>query len=191
MNPELIPGAPSRVVAHVTRRARRVRVTGAPASVILRASTSADVPAIHALIEANLDEGHLLPRSIGELERHVNRFIVAVERRGSRRTGGRIVACAELAPLSATVAEVRSLVVHRTVRSRGIGRQLVDELRRMAAGAGFESLCAFTHDAAYFVRKGFSIVPHQWIPEKIALDCSTCPLFRTCGQHAVRLSLKD
>jgi amino-acid N-acetyltransferase len=191
MNPELITAASSRRASQAARPARRLREPDAPELVILRASTSADVPAIHALIQANLDEGHLLPRSIRELEQHVGRFIVAVERNSSRRTAGRIVACAELAPLSAAVAEVRSLVVHPSVRARGIGRRLVDELRRMAAGAGYESLCAFTHDAAYFVRRGFSIVPHQWIPEKIALDCSACPLFRRCGQYAVRISLND
>jgi len=39
------------------------------------------------------------------------------------------------------------------------------------------------------VRLGFSLVPHSWVPEKIALDCVRCPEFRRCGQHAVVLSI--
>ena len=151
--------------------------------VTLRAGTVADAAAIHALIEAHLVEGHLLPRSPGELTIHAPRFVVAV-------SDGAVVACAELAPLSAEVAEVRSLVVDRSVRNSGVGRQLLNELRRLATIEGFARLCAFTHDASYFARKGFSIVPHAWVPEKIARDCVSCALFRNCGQHAMMLSLK-
>jgi N-acetylglutamate synthase-like GNAT family acetyltransferase len=155
----------------------------APA-VTLRAGTAADAPAIHALIEAHLVEGHLLPRSLGELTIHAQRFVVAV-------AGSEVVACAELAPLSAAVAEVRSLVVDRSARNAGVGRGLINELRRQAVVEGFDRLCAFTHDASYFARKGFSIVPHAWVPEKIARDCASCALFRTCGQHAMMLSLES
>jgi N-acetylglutamate synthase-like GNAT family acetyltransferase len=54
----------------------------------------------------------------------------------------------------------RSLVVNDAVGSRGIGRQLVDELASRAAASGFETLCAFTHVAGYLSVMGFSIVPH-------------------------------
>lgn len=190
MNPELVTLQPSLETERVSRRARPVHDVRTPESVTLRSATIADAPAIHRLIEASLKEGHLLPRSLDELTIHAPRFVVAVDRARSRRGGGSIVACAELAPLSASVAEVRSLVVDPSVRARGIGRRLVDDLRRAASRAGFERLCAFTHDAGYFVRKGFSIVPHEWVPEKIALDCAGCALFRRCGQHAVMLPLE-
>ena len=39
------------------------------------------------------------------------------------------------------------------------------------------------------MRLGFSIVPHTWVPEKIAHDCHSCPLFRNCGQYAIVLDL--
>jgi hypothetical protein len=32
-------------------------------------------------------------------------------------------------------------------------------------------------------------VPHEWLPEKISTDCSTCALFRRCGQYAVMYPL--
>lgn len=165
-----------------TARPRRLTTVRRALLSIVRPAISADAPAVHALIASHLHEGHLLPRSIEDIEANITRFVVATNRE-------RIVACADLAPLSPTVAEVRSLVVGIDARSQGLGHRMVDELARRARAAGFESLCAFTHAAGYFVRMGFSIVPHPWIPEKIEADCRTCPLFRRCGQYAVTLPL--
>ena len=148
----------------------------------LRAAVSADAPALHALIAAHLEEGRLLPRTLAELADHAHRFVVAVQTE-------RIVGCAELAPLSAAVAEVRSLVVSAEARQAGLGQRMVDELGGRGRREGFTSLCAFAHDPRFFVRLGFSIVPHTWVPEKIAHDCHSCPLFRNCGQYAIVLDL--
>jgi amino-acid N-acetyltransferase len=150
--------------------------------VAFRSGTTDDVAAIYRLIGSNLEAGHLLPRTIEDLAAHAPRFVVAVAE-------GTLVGCAELAPLSRAVAEVRSLVVDEGWRGRGIGGRLVAELSARARAEGFFTLCAFTHDPAHFVRLGFAIVPHVWFPEKIALDCTACPKFRTCGQHAVSLAL--
>ena len=164
--------------------ARRIAPAVRHAAIEFRCATAADADAIHALIVAHIEEGRLLPRELDELRAHATRFIVATRR-------GRIVGCAELAPLSARVAEVRSLVVARSARNAGIGRTLVGELQARARKDGFETLCAFTHDAGYFVRLGYSIVPHAWLPEKIAADCQRCPLFRQCGQYAVQRSVAE
>jgi N-acetylglutamate synthase-like GNAT family acetyltransferase len=153
----------------------------APA-VALRTARAEDAAAMLSLIDAHLEEGHLLPRTLAELTVRAPRFVVGV-------AGTRVVACAELAPLSTAVAEVRSLVVHRDARHDGVGRALVDELVRRARVQGFDTLSALTHGPGYFMRMGFSLVPHQWMREKIAADCQACALFRRCGQSAVVLSL--
>ncbi len=150
---------------------------------VIRTAVPEDAPALHALIGAHQQEGHLLPREVTELRRRAPRFVVA-------EAGGRLLACAELARLSGRVAEIRSLVVARDARRVGLGARIVGELRERALAAGFESLCAFTHDARLFVRHDFSLVPHLWLPEKIATDCVDCPLFGTCGQQAMVLPLR-
>jgi N-acetylglutamate synthase-like GNAT family acetyltransferase len=155
-------------------------------SLTLRAAVAADAPQLHALIASHLEEGRLLPRALGELAIHAPRFVVAVE---TSAAGDRIVGCAELAPLSSSVAEVRSLVVGRKARRKGLGLRMVDELGRRARRDGFSRICAFAHDPTFFMRLGFSIVPHTWVPEKIARDCHSCALFRNCGQYAVVLDL--
>jgi amino-acid N-acetyltransferase len=150
--------------------------------ITLRSATPVEAKKLHALVSANLEEGHLLPRTLGELAVHAERFVVAVRAR-------RIVGCAELAPLSQQTAEVRSLAVDRTERGAGIGTQLVDELRRRARCEGYDRLCAFTHTPGYFIHMGFSIVPHLWLAEKVFTDCVKCPLFRKCSQYAMVLPL--
>jgi N-acetylglutamate synthase-like GNAT family acetyltransferase len=152
-------------------------------TVTFRQAAASDAAAMHALISDNLEVGHLLPRTMDDIVDHATRFIVA-------ELEGRVIGCAELAPLSATVAEVRSLVVDQRARGNHIGPQLVTELAGDAGTRGFATLCAFTHQPSHFVKMGFTIVPHMWVSEKIAHDCTSCPLFRRCGQYAVTLPLR-
>jgi amino-acid N-acetyltransferase len=153
-----------------------------PTRITLRTGEPADAKKLHALVQANLEEGHLLPRTLGELTARASRFVVAVR-------GRKIVGCAELAPLSPHVAEVRSLAVDTKARGSRVGVAIVDELRRRARREGFEKLCAFTHAPSYFIHMGFSIVPHLWLTEKIFTDCVKCPQFRQCGQYAMVVPL--
>lgn len=149
----------------------------------LRTGEPGDAARLFALITANQAEGKLLPRTISELTVHADRFVVAVK-------GRKVVGCAELAPLSAQVAEVRSLAVDASARRHGIGKAIVEELRRRARREGFDKMCAFTHAPGYFMPMGFSIVPHLWLPEKIYTDCVKCEKFRSCGQYAMVLPLE-
>lgn len=165
-------------------------------NLVIRQAGENDAEALWSLIHTHQREGHLLPRELSELRRHASRFLVAEipAAGGAGKTEGgsvELVACAELAPLSDRVAEVRSMVVNGKVRRVGLASRMVGEIRQKASSMGFETLCAFTHDARFFVRQNFSIVPHTWLPAKIATDCVSCPLFRNCGQHAMMLPLVD
>ena len=153
-------------------------------NVTFRPAQAQDAEAIHRLIATNLEVGHLLPRSLEDVTEHAARFLVAEHE-------GTVLGCAELAPLSRHVAEVRSLVVDQHARGRQIGPSLVAQLAAKAVGQGFSTLTAFTHEPSHFVRLGFTIVPHMWVPEKIERDCRSCAQFRACGQYAVTLTLRS
>ena len=152
------------------------------AGITLRSAEAGEARKLFAIIQANLEEGHLLPRTLTELRTHAARFVVATR-------GRRIVGCAELASLSPMVAEVRSLAVDASARGSRVGVMIVDELRRRARREGFDRLCAFTHAPGYFTNMGFSIVPHTWLLEKIFTDCVKCPQFRRCGQYGMVVPL--
>ena len=135
------------------------------------------------LITDNIENGHLLPRPLGEIVLRVPSFLVATGSTG-------VVGCAELARLGPTLAEVRSLVVADTHRSQGVGTRLLSRTIETAQCQGYKKLCAFAYDPHLFIRLGFSIVPHTWVPEKISTDCRRCVWFRRCRQYAVALELK-
>lgn len=152
------------------------------AAVSIRAADGADAAAIDRLVAANVGPGLLLPRSSAEIRRHVSRFLVAAR-------DGAVVGCGELAPLSRTLSEVRSLVVTAGERGTGIGSRLLAALVADGRRRGASRVCAFTHVPRAFVAQGFSIVPHTWLPEKIMTDCQGCEWFRRCAQCAVVLEL--
>src|ERR1043165_4710561 len=108
------------------------------AKLTIKRATETQASALHALITANLEEGHLLPRSLEEITVHAGRFTIAMR-------GRKLVGCAELAPLSNQVAEVRSLAVDQKERGNGVGTLIVNDLRQRAHEAGFDKLSAFTH----------------------------------------------
>lgn len=147
-----------------------------------RSATSEDAESLDGLIKAHAEEGHLLPRTIDNLRARAPHFVVA-------EVDGEIRACAELVPLSKRIAEVRSLVVAPDLRRHGVATHLIAELRDRADARGFQAVVALAHDPRFFIRHDFSIVPHEWLPEKIARDCHDCPLFRRCGQYAMLLPL--
>ena len=147
-------------------------------TVSIRAARGPDAIAISELVSANVGLWHLLPRTPEEITRHVSRFLVAAR-------GDQVIGCAELAPLSATLSEVRSLVVAAGSRGAGIGTAVLTALVADARRKGVPRLCAFTHVPHGFVSLGFSIVPHTWLPEKIMTDCQGCQWFRRCEQNAM------
>ena len=42
-----------------------------------RQATASDATVMHALVADNLEAGHLLPRTMGDIVAHVSRFVVA------------------------------------------------------------------------------------------------------------------
>ena len=150
----------------------------------IRPAGRPDAAAISRLVTANVGLGHLLPRTPEEVGRHVSRFLVAT-------LNGTVIGCGELAPLSARLSEIRSLVVTTGSRGAGIGTAVLAALVAGARRQGVPRLCAFTHVPHPFVAIGFSIVPHPWVPEKISTDCHRCVWFRHCEQYAVVLDVKS
>ena len=148
----------------------------------IRPATPDDALSIYELISSNVVAGHLLERSLEEVQQHATHFFAAVD-------SEELVGCGELAQLSLDVAEVRSLVVKSTRRGQGVGTYLLKALIDEAISLLVPRLCAFTHSPRPLVQAGFSIVPHPWVPPKIETDCQSCELFRCCDRYAVVLDL--
>ena len=142
-----------------------------------------DAPHLHALITANLVEGHLLPRTLDELTVHADRFVVATRGPQDRRLRR---------ARAAQPAGRRSPLARRRRDRRGSRRRHAcwsTSCGVRARREGFDKLCAFTHAPGYFIQMGFSIVPHLWLPRRSSPTASSVRCSARCGQYAMVLPL--
>ena len=149
---------------------------------MLKKASLKDVKAIHALVNACAGKGEMLPRSLAELYDNLRDYFVFVEAGAVLGTGALHLCWEDL-------AEVRSVCVEESMRSRGVGRKIVetclDEARRFEVGRVF----VLTYQDAFFSRFGFVPVDKKELPQKIWTDCIKCAKFPMCDEVAMVMEL--
>ncbi|MBP7601406.1 MAG: argininosuccinate synthase [Thermoflexales bacterium] len=150
----------------------------------IRQAVLDDVPGIVRLVADNARRGGLLPRSEANIRASIDNFLVA-------ELDGRVIGCGSLLPMSANLAELRSLAVDAEIRGGGIGARLVARLIEAARERQFSTLFALTRAISFFEKCGFAITPKENFPEKVWNDCVACPLLANCDEVAVTLELDD
>jgi amino-acid N-acetyltransferase len=163
---------------HVPTRAEAAGVT-------LRRARVEDVPGIAGVMAGYVEEGILLPRSVGELYRAVPEFHVAVNREG------KVIACAALRILWMDLGEVRSLAVTPEAQGLGLGAALVRATLDDARARGLARVIALTKEVAFFERVGFNVVERDDLPRKVWTDCVACPKRHACDEVAVEIELVE
>jgi len=153
--------------------------------VTLRRARVDDVPGIAGVMAGYVEEGTLLPRSVGELYRAVPEFHVAVNREG------KVIACAALRILWMDLGEVRSLAVTRAAQGLGLGAALVGATLDDARARGLHRVIALTREVGFFERVGFSVVERDDLPRKVWTDCVACPKRHACDEVAVEIELVE
>jgi amino-acid N-acetyltransferase len=149
----------------------------------IRAASLSDIPQLLALINAYASQGIMLPRTEFEMAENIRDFHVAFE-------DGRLVACGALHFYTSTSGEVRSLAVEPGLKSKGIGRQLMERLEQEARAHGLHSLFAFTYVPGFFRKLGYEEVDRGELPLKAWKDCLRCPKFQACDEIAMLRRLK-
>src|ERR1700719_3734487 len=104
----------------------------------IRKASLTDIPALLGLINAYASKGVMLPRTEFEMAENIRDFLVAFE-------DGRLVGCGALHFYTPTSAEVRSLAVEPDLKTKGIGRSLVEALEAEAREQEIHSIFAFTY----------------------------------------------
>ena len=170
----------------ITRVAEdRIYITAAPTALpIVRQATEADVLTIAHIVNENVRQGHLLPRSPDKIRHSLPHWLVA-------ELGGVVVGIGSLVEMSPTLVEVRSLAVLPAYRSYGVGAAIVSGLVERARERGFPTVFALTRAVAFFERLGFVITDKERFPEKVWTDCVVCPLQFACDETAMVLEVGD
>ena len=147
-------------------------------AVLLRRGHYADVPALHALLDAYAQQGLLLPRTPEQIGKRIHEFTVAVDARG-------IVGCGALRLYTHKLAELVALGVDERAQGQGIGRIIVEAIVEEAHAKGVRRLFALTLREKFFNRLGFHTRPMSQMPEKLAADCALCPKRHACNEILV------
>ena len=149
----------------------------------IRKASLTDITALLELINAYAAKGIMLPRTEFEMAENIRDFLVAFD-------GGRLVGCGALHFYTATSGEVRSLAVDPAVKTKGIGRALVEALEEEARAQELHSIFAFTYVPGFFGKLGFEEVDRGELPLKAWKDCLRCPKFQACDEIAVLKRLR-
>ena len=144
----------------------------------VRPAAIGDVPEIHHLLEIYAQQGNLLPRTMGELYRHLRDFFVI-------EIDGHVAACGALEIFTEALGEVRSLVVIDDYKGQGLGRLLVERVIDEARAIGLKRLMALTYVPVFFHKLGFQTVSKDTLPEKVWSVCVKCYKFNNCDEIAV------
>ena len=150
----------------------------------IRKAKLTDVPDIHRLVNHYAGERIMLPRTLTDLYENVWEFTVAEE-------DGKLLGCGALKLYNQEVAEIRSLCVDESLKSKGIGREVMEELLDEAETFGLKTVFALTVAPAFFEKLGFHQIPRERFPTKVWRDCLRCERYTCCDEKAVTMELAD
>ena len=127
----------------------------------VRPATTSDLSGIVELVRPMVQEGGLVERSIDEIERAIDRYLVA-------EIDGIVVGCCAVLPYAenADDAEIASVAVHPGQRKDGVtSKSLLAAAESQAQASGVSKLWALTTGARdWFVEQGFTVASHEALP---------------------------
>jgi len=154
------------------------RMKGYVSMGIIRKPKLTEIVGMKALLDEAAGEGQVLPRHLSEMFENARDFQVYVDESG---VGGLTALHIDLIDL----AEVRSLVVRKSLRGMGIGSKLVEAALEEAQKMDIERVYTFTRIPDFFQQLGFTEVDRSELPYKVFKDCLQCPLFPGCDEIAL------
>ena len=143
-----------------------------------------DIPQMLSLVAAEVKSGVILDRSADEIATNIRSYVLAKE-------GERLVGYTALHIHSATLAEVRSLIVDETFRGQSVGKQMVQYALEEARELGLTEVLVLTYLPQFFLKLGFEEIAKESIPEqKIWADCIKCIHFPVCNEVSLMYTIE-
>lgn len=125
-----------------------------PAAVTVRRARTSDVPTIRRLLDTYAEDRVLLSKATVTLYEDVQEFWVAE----MAESEAGIVGCGALHIMWEDLAEVRTLAVDPSVRGRGVGHMLVEQLLRTARELEVAKVFCLTFEIEFFRAHGFDVI---------------------------------
>ena len=142
----------------------------------LRKAKLSDIPAMQAMVIKEVQDGVILKRENDEVATNIRSYILAFK-------DEELVGYGALHIHSATLSEIRSLIVKEGARGLGVGKKIVQYCMQEAKELEVKEILVLTYIAEFFKKLGFKEIEKESIPEhKIWLDCVKCIHFPVCNE---------
>jgi len=142
----------------------------------LRKAKLSDISAMQKLVEQEVEKGIILKRSDDEVATNIRSYILAF-------IDNKLVGYGALHIHSFELSEIRSLVVDESARGLGVGKKIVQYLKKEAKNIGSKEILVLTYIEDFFKKLGFYEINKEDIPDhKIWLDCVKCIHFPICNE---------
>ncbi len=152
-------------------------------SIIYRKAKLSDIKAMQILVTPEVESGKILFRSEGDIATNIRSYILAFDK-------DKLVGFGALHIYSPTLAEVRSLIVKSSNRGKGIGKEIVNNIKKEAKEIGIKEVFTLTYEKRFFENLNFIEIPKSDLPEqKIWADCIKCKHFPICDEIALIIQI--
>jgi amino-acid N-acetyltransferase len=142
----------------------------------LRKAKLSDIKAMQKMVASEVKDGIILPRSDDEVATNIRSYVLAFR-------GDELVGYGALHIYSITLSEIRSLIVSKSARGLGIGKEIVEYCKNEAKDLGLKEVLVLTYVPTFFEKLGFYEIDKASIPDhKIWADCVKCKLFPVCNE---------
>ena len=119
--------------------------------VIVSPARTSDIKAIRSIIDAYVLGRRLLAKETVTLYETVQEFTIA-------EYEGEIVGCGALHVLWEDLAEVRTVAVLESMRGKGVGNAIIQNIVERAQALGVERIFCLTFETDFFGRNGFKVI---------------------------------
>lgn len=143
------------------------------------------IEAMQTLVENEVEAGLILPRSADEMATNIRAYTLVF-------VNDILAGFVALHIYSQNLAEVRSLVISKDHRKKGLGKKLIEACKEEAKDFGIQTLLSLTYQKKLFEDSGFAEISKKDLPEhKVWADCNRCKHFPICDEIALVYKVMD
>jgi len=118
---------------------------------VVRPARTSDIKAIRSIIDTYVLGRRLLSKETVTLYETVQEFTIA-------EYEGEIVGCGALHVLWEDLAEVRTVAVRESMRGKGVGNAIIENIVERAYSLGVARIFCLTFETDFFGRNGFEVI---------------------------------
>ncbi|MCW8839301.1 MAG: N-acetyltransferase [Thiovulaceae bacterium] len=135
-----------------------------------------DIASMQKLVAPEVESGIILDRADDEIATNIRSYTLAINK-------NELVGFCALHVHSASLAEIRSLVIKDGFRGQNIGSGLINKVLLEGNDLGLQKVLSLTYKKEFFEKLGFVEIPKESLPEhKIWADCIKCKHFPVCNE---------